>query len=114
MGAACEEKTTLSIGPVQTGPEYYAKGRLGFGICAACVFLGQQLNFGYVSRVLEVGAAYCVAVLDDLLQRLRHAGLLNIVDELIFWTDSGPGFRCLTTQATTLDATRTQEHRTIK
>ena len=67
-----------------------------------------------MSRVLEVGAAYCVAVLDDLLVRLRNAGLLNIVDELIFWTDSGPGFRCLTTQATTLDATRTQEHRTIK
>ena len=28
--ACVEEKTTLPIGPMQTGPEYYAKGGLGF------------------------------------------------------------------------------------
>ena len=49
-----QEKTTLPLGPVQTGPEFYAKGRLGFGVCAACVVTGSRWNIGWVSRVLEV------------------------------------------------------------
>jgi hypothetical protein len=85
---------------VATVDEWYAPARLGVAVCGVYTWgkgCGKRGKFYiYVSRIVEKGAAYTLAILRDALPRID----LSDSDVFSGWSDGGKHFRCNATIAT--------------
>ena len=72
MYVVVQENGTLPVGPIETNKMWYAGARPGYTTLTAIVWgaLPKQY-YTYVSRVMEKAVEYPLAILYDLVPRLR-------------------------------------------
>ena len=83
----------MPIGPLESGPMWYAQARLAVTTWG-CLVWGQGVaaekeQHIYLSRVMDRTGPYTIALLDDLLGRLDLSGTTDIQ----LWSDTGTHFR---------------------
>ena len=92
------------MGPREAITEWYANARLAYCILSFyCWSAGDKVGHWrtYISRVMEKGAIYSLALLQDLVAWLRaHDPAFRHCTEVDLWSDCGRHFRNLTTMGT--------------
>ena len=85
----------MPLGPEQSGDAFYAGARLGCSTLGVIVIndKGDKLRVAACSRVHEKSAPMASLEMGAVLAELERKGWMEGVEELTFWSDTGPSFR---------------------